>query len=507
MGEGHVGEYKKTFRLYLTLGFLWYGLLLLAAGYLLVYESIFDDILILGALASLLIISGIIFASVLATKLTKPTEYLAQAILHVSPNEHLVAAPNIDQLRFGRELVATLTRQIYDFATTAGPAPEQKPKAGTNEVFDALPVAVIGINETGAVTMANQAAQTAFGPNSLVGLNLDSQIQMEFPNNTINDWLADSRQKSLNAQKSWHKVTIRSGGGETKNYYDIAGIFRQHHPSGTETILVFFDHSEAFAAEADAMRLIALAVHELRTPLTILRGYVEVLQEDLEGKLEPDLQNSMDRMSSSAENLAAFVSNILSVARADENQLVLKLQEQPWSEVIAKIIADMETRAAVRGKHIELTVAQVLPTVAVDRISIAEVITNLVDNAIKYSPDTAKTIWVDSRLDTDGSVLTTVRDEGVGIPDSVVPNLFAKFYRNHRNSAHVAGTGLGLYLSKAIVTAHHGNIWVKSKEGVGTTIGFTILPYDNLAEAYKKDDNGITRTSHGWIKNHSMQRR
>lgn len=507
MGEGHVGEYKKTFRLYLTLGFLWYGLLLLTAGYLLVYESIFDDILVLGVLASLLIISGVIFASILTTKLTKPTEYLAQAILHVSPNEHLVAAPNIDQLRFGRELVATLTRQIYDFATTAGPAPEQKPAAGSNEIFDALPVAVIGVDEAGAVTMANQAAQTAFGPNSLVGLNLDSQVQMEFPNNTINDWLADSRQKSLNAQKSWQKVTIRSGGGETKNYYDIAGIFRQHHPSGTETILVFFDHSEAFAAEADAMRLIALAVHELRTPLTILRGYVEVLQEDLDGKLELDMQNSMDRMSSSAENLAAFVSNILSVARADENQLVLKLQEQPWSEVIAKIIADMETRAAVRGKHIELTVAQLLPTVAVDRISIAEVLTNLIDNAIKYSPDTAKTIWVDSRLDTDGSVLTTVRDEGVGIPDSVVPNLFAKFYRNHRNSTQVAGTGLGLYLSKAIVTAHHGNIWVKSKEGAGTTIGFTILPYDNLAEAYKKDDNGITRTSHGWIKNHSMQRR
>ena len=148
-----------------------------------------------------------------------------------------------------------------------------------------------------------------------------------------------------------------------------------------------------------------------------------------------------------------------------------------------------------------------LPAVALDKLSINEVVTNLVDNAIKYSQVTSKTIWVESSLDADGTVLTTVRDEGVGIPDSVIPNLFTKFYRNHRNSRTVTGTGLGLFLSKAIISAHHGNIWVKSKEGQGTTVGFSLVPYERLADITKDEDNGSQKVTHGWIKNHSMQRR
>ena len=89
-----------------------------------------------------------------------------------------------------------------------------------------------------------------------------------------------------------------------------------------------------------------------------------------------------------------------------------------------------------------------------------------------------------------------------------MPNLFTKFYRDHRNRAQIGGTGLGLYLSKAIVTAHGGTMWVRSKEGEGSTFGFTLMPYDKLAAEHKEGpDQGITRSAHGWIKNHSLYRR
>jgi signal transduction histidine kinase len=105
-------------------------------------------------------------------------------------------------------------------------------------------------------------------------------------------------------------------------------------------------------------------------------------------------------------------------------------------------------------------------------------------------------------------VETTVKDEGVGIPADIVPNLFTKFYRNFRNRSQIGGTGLGLYLCKAIIGAHGGNIWVQSKLGQGTTIGFTLMPYDKLAEELKNSDNKeIVRGAHGWIKNHSLYRR
>jgi signal transduction histidine kinase len=87
-------------------------------------------------------------------------------------------------------------------------------------------------------------------------------------------------------------------------------------------------------------------------------------------------------------------------------------------------------------------------------------------------------------------------------------NLFTKFYRDYHNREHVGGTGMGLFLSKAIVDAHGGNIWVRSREGQGTTFGFTLVPYTELADEQKKSDNAdITRTAHGWIKNHSLYRR
>ncbi|MCA9330848.1 hypothetical protein KC957_02275, partial [Candidatus Saccharibacteria bacterium] len=125
----------------------------------------------------------------------------------------------------------------------------------------------------------------------------------------------------------------------------------------------------------------------------------------------------------------------------------------------------------------------------------------------KYSGK-SDTITVTSTLTKDGLVETSVQDRGVGIPASVLPTLFEKFHRNHRNKLQIGGTGLGLYISKAIVDAHSGNIWVNSREGEGSTFSFTLLPYSSLATEQKTGDNtGMTRTAHGWIKNHNMFRK
>jgi signal transduction histidine kinase len=84
----------------------------------------------------------------------------------------------------------------------------------------------------------------------------------------------------------------------------------------------------------------------------------------------------------------------------------------------------------------------------------------------------------------------------------------SKFYRDHRNRAQIGGTGLGLYLSKAIIDAHGGNLWVRSKEGQGSTFGFTLIPYSQLTEELRKTGNTeIVRSAHGWVKNHSLYRR
>jgi light-regulated signal transduction histidine kinase (bacteriophytochrome) len=124
------------------------------------------------------------------------------------------------------------------------------------------------------------------------------------------------------------------------------------------------------------------------------------------------------------------------------------------------------------------------------------------DDEHRDAPITIKTHLKDANF-----VETTVEDHGIGIPDGLVGHVFDKFYRSHRSSKAVGGTGLGLYIAKTIVDAHGGQIWVKTREGQGTTFGFTIPTYESVAHEIQSSDNGaIERSAHGWIKNHTLYR-
>jgi two-component system phosphate regulon sensor histidine kinase PhoR/two-component system sensor histidine kinase VicK len=262
----------------------------------------------------------------------------------------------------------------------------------------------------------------------------------------------------------------------------------------------------AEAASQAKSRFLSNMSHELRTPLTIMRGYIEVFEDELGPTLPHDLKDFMFKMKASAQQLTAFVSNILNVARVEENQLILTLHKEDLKSLLEAAVADLELRASVHGKHVSLEVAPNIPLVAADRISVHEVINNLVDNAIKYGGQSSQ-IKISCVVGRDGMIETSVQDFGVGIPASIIPKLFDKFYRSHRSNTQASGTGLGLYLCKAIVNAHGGNIWVQSKEGEGSVFTFSLEAYDEQrhgAEAHGQD--GIMRGAHGWIKNHSLYR-
>ncbi len=510
MSGGHLAEFKKSFKIRTLFGMIINGLFIGGACFLIFEKTDLESVVIISLILAIVIVCSVTFSIILSNLLTKPTEYLAQAIFHVSPNEHFVAAPNVDELSFGKDLVGTLSRQIYDYASVGQAilAAEPKKTVLEQEIINQAPVGIFGLDSFGNIKFVNKTAIDVFGLGpETVGLPLETQLNIRFVNQSIADWLKASKEQSINSTKIWRKADITSGpSGEVRSYYDISAIYRQQHASGIETLLAFFNHDETFKVEEDALNLIALSVHEIRTPLTILRGYVDALREELDGKLDEQNKQYFNRLNASSQNLSTFLSNVLNVVKADQNQLSLPLKEGEWGSSLTLMVDNLRERCVVRGKVLSLKISPNIPSVALDKVSVNEVITNLVDNAIKYSPATSKNIWVEAVLDSDGMVLTTVRDEGVGIPDSVVPNLFTKFLRNHRTAKHVTGTGLGLFLSKAIVTAHHGNIWVKSKEGQGTTVGFTLLPYSKLAEVTKDGDNGSQKVTHGWIKNHGMQR-
>ena len=427
--------------------------------------------------------------------------------MHVSPSPLPIAAPDVEKLTLAKELVANLTRQVYDFAArSAGPdLNQQTPMAMT---IQQLPVCVIGVDHEANIIFANPKAQEyAKSAENLVGKNLYTVFDIMFRDDlTLQDWTEQCRTQAATAQKIWRGVRMGSFDAAAQ-YSDLAASYvKQAGPGAAEVVLTAFDETDNYSQEDEGLSFIALAVHELRTPLTILKGYIEVFQDELGKDLNPEMQSFMQKMEVAADNLTAFVGNILNVARLEQNQLSLKLSEENWKDTITAIM-DMQLSAKVHGKVIELNIPEELPTVGIDKVSIAEVMINLLDNSIKYSPKDKTLVKVSVTLTKDNLVETTIEDFGVGIPETVVPHLFEKYSRNHRNRSSISGTGLGLYLSKALVAAHGGNIWVRSKEGQGTVFGFTVLPYSQLADKDKSGDNSaITRSAHGWIKNHSLSR-
>jgi signal transduction histidine kinase len=508
MGEGHIQKFISSARTRLSLGIFVAGSSLLAGFW--IFDSIlaWDSLLMLVALAISWLLIATLAGWILGGHLTKPTKYIAQAVMHITPSEQRLPPPNIDELDFGKELAESVTRQIYSSATVAQAADSQAQNSPVN-LLDQLPVAVIGLAENNVVTLANSKATTTINQENFVGQPLQDTLSFLTEDEiTLESWLESVSQKSLTDFKKWQKVAVKTVNDESLGYFDIAVSYNKHSASGLEAIIVLYDHSEAYSEEESSISFVSLAVHEMRTPLTIMRGYMEAFEDELGPNANPQILDDLQKMNVSADTLTSFVSNILNVARINQGQLSLNLHEGNWNKVLPQTIDNLRPRAEAYGKTIELRMQPDMPTVAIDRMTINEVVTNLIDNAIKYSPEDAKVIKVMSLPNREGQIETTVQDSGVGIPASVVPHLFSKFYRNHRTRASVGGTGLGLYLSKVIITGHHGNIWASSKENQGSTFGFTLIPFASLAKELQTNNNeSIVRSSHGWIKNHSMQRR
>ncbi|HUD07493.1 MAG TPA: ATP-binding protein [Candidatus Saccharimonadales bacterium] len=467
-------------------------------------------ILALGCVA---VLAAMLLSWLMSNYLTKPLALIAQAIAHIAPDNEAVAAPNTNSIHLGREIVSAMAMQIYQItnATTrlTNDLEVKNIDLHNNVIAKYLPLPLIVINQDSNIVYANEAALQYVKKTepAVLNQNINSVLDMYFKdNNTFENWLTYSRTNTVVANKKWEHVRLDLPDTQTPLFFDLAAYFSKGHPYGYETIMVLFDHTNLYSQDDTAMNYVALAVHELRTPLTLLRGYIEALEEHMSNKLTVQDSAFVKQMDAAAQQLVTFINNVLNVARINDDQFAIQLHEENWSQVLLSAINDMKLRAAVQGITIELSIEPNLPTVAVDKLGIYEVICNLIDNAIKYSAESKKII-VHSGLNNDRLVETSIQDFGVGIPESVMPNLFDKFYRSHRSRNQINGTGLGLYLSKTIISAHETNIWVNSKEGQGSTFSFTILPFARLSKNANGDQANNINNVHGWIKNHSLYRR
>ena len=484
-----------------------------------VVSKLFDDsVVIVGSITTLIsAISILIATKIMVGVNTAPVDMIESIISYATHNDQDAQQPNTNKIRLGRELITAQSHQIYELATLANNSIESSSSESTatghsttqsgEVILNALAIPIFGIDSNQIVTMVNNAGASYLDMqhSDIIGKPIYDSLNLSFQGEeSYADWLSGVKSSSITATRSWNRVRHVIDADSSKQF-DMVASFSSGNQSGIESMLALFDKTDHYHKDDQEVSFVALAVHELRTPLTIMRGYIEVFEDELGPTLNPELTEFMHKMHASAQQLGAFVSNILNVARVEEDQLALKLRSENWADILKKAVDDLELRAQVHGKHIELQIADDMPPVAADRISMHEVINNLVDNAIKYGGVSDKII-INSVINTNGLVETSVQDFGMGIPESVMPQLFQKFHRSHKSSVQIGGTGLGLFLCKALVTAHDGNIWVRSKEGEGSTFTFTLLPYDQISSEQVEGEDGIIRGAHGWIKNHSLYR-
>jgi two-component system phosphate regulon sensor histidine kinase PhoR len=208
---------------------------------------------------------------------------------------------------------------------------------------------------------------------------------------------------------------------------------------------------------------VANVSHELRTPLTAIRGYAETLLDG--GLRDPEKAAEFVRvMHRHAERLAALIEDLLDLASVEQGQARIALAPVPLPEVLAQVEALTRPIALEKKQTLTLDLPEDLPRVLADRDRLAQVLINLLDNAVKFTPEGGR-IEIRARSGP-GRIMVSVEDNGVGIPPQDLGRIFERFYRVERSrDRRVGGTGLGLAIAKHLVQAQGGEIGVESGPG------------------------------------------
>lgn len=442
-----------------------------------------------------------------------PTKDLLAAVIHISGEPTVITPPNPNQDKYANNGFKDALQTIYELSSGGRTAPTTTDSSGADaqvvatdtssaiaSALDNTTCGFVGLDSQHAITFANKAAPISINSDGVKSLKLIFTVD-----DTLETWLQNCEQHSVHADRIWTRIPDRLPGEEGRRLFDVIATYQKG--AATETVLTLVDRTEIYTVDEEDLDFIAFAAHELRGPITVIRGYLDVLEDELTGVLQDDQHELFRRLTVSANRLSGYINNILNTSRYDRRHLNIRLVEDSLAAIYETLSDDMQLRASSQSRLLSVQIPNDLPTIAADRTSLGEVIGNLIDNAIKYSNEGGA---INVTAEVKGEfVELSIEDHGIGMPGNVVSNLFQKFYRSHRSRETVAGTGIGLYISKGIIESHGGRIGVRSEEGKGSTFIVSIPIYATVADKLQAGDNsnqGLIEHGKGWIKNHSMYR-
>lgn len=364
-----------------------------------------------------------------------------------------------------------LLEQIRHLAEQA-----QARAAELKTIIDSIPDVVFVVDAESRLTLINEAATILLGVKAgqALGMSLESfreQLRIRHLDGTpvVADDLPLAR--ALRGETVVMQDDVFYHQTEKRDVYLRSNMAPIRDAKGriVGAVAVSRDVSELIEVERLKDDFIRVAAHELKTPVAIVKGYAEVL---LRSKQAPpdQRQNMLEAIERGADRMDRIIQDLLDISQLELRRLEMKQDRVDLSELVREVV---EGIAPTAHKH-SLRLRKVAPAVVVgDRQRLEQVVRQLIENAIKYSPNGGD---VDVEIDVrDQEVAVSVTDHGIAIPKARQRRIFQRFYRAHAGTPHdFGGMGVGLYLSREIVRQHRGRMWFESEIGQGSTFHFSL---------------------------------
>lgn len=411
-----------------------------------------------GWLTALVMVSGYIAGAYLSHDLTtqNTTEIAISSLLPLVVG--LIAWSRISESDEG------VNRNVKNLAN------ELSEVANKSEIIiNAIGDGVIAVDGKGVVQLINPAAQEVlgWGKQDALMLNYQSILKLVDANNNDLDAAQDPIQAVLNTNQQTRNNKLQAVSKSGKKL-SISIVVSPIGSPGAGAIAIFRDVTNERAEEREQAEFISTASHEMRTPVASIEGYLGLALNPATATVDPRGREYINKAHEAAQHLGRLFQDLLDVSKSEDGRMTNTPRVTDLVPFIQTIVQGLTEKANAKGLALSFvpsgTSAQkkIMPVyyINLDTDHIREVLDNLIENAIKYTPSGQVSVDITG---SDDKVVITIQDTGLGIPTEDIPHLFQKFYRvSNIDRQEIGGTGLGLYLCRRLVEAMQGRLWVES---------------------------------------------
>lgn len=322
-------------------------------------------------------------------------------------------------------------------------------------ILNSTPDPVIVTDHKNRLLLANLAAASVLGPGAdeaRTGMETEKVVKLKPLLNLL---------QSTTSEKQSAEVVL----SDKRTYLATASpVMVEQKQIGRVCIMRDVTHFK----ELDTMKsdFVATVSHDLRSPLTLMRGYATMMETV--GELNEQQQSYVKKIITGVENMSRLVNNLLDLGRI-EFGVGLQVENVSVLDIIERVTSALQLQAMQKNINLHIELAKDMPNVVeADQALLHQAVYNLVENAIKYTPEKGSVVV--STITEPKHLIFAIKDSGIGIPQDDVVNLFQKFYRGKQREARMqTGTGLGLAIVRSIAERHSGKVWVESEVGQGST--------------------------------------